>query len=115
MRISKIAALVAVTAALGLSACGGDSGFKSKMTEICEKEGGKMPGVGSVDCGCAVAIMDAELPSDVKDFFLKMTAAQDNPEAMKDIDPAEMMSKMEKLQESAQKIEERVKTECKKS
>lgn len=116
MRISKTVALVAVAAAFGLSACGGsDSAFKAKMMEACEKDGGEMPGVGKVDCACAVAIMDAEVPSDVKEFFVKLAEAQENPEKMKDINPAEMMPKMEKMQESAEKAEARIKAECKKS
>lgn len=114
MRLRKLAAFAVVAAALGLSACGG-SGFKSKVTEVCEKEGGKMmPGAGAVDCACAANIMDAELPGDVKDFFLKMLEIKDDPSKAKDIDQAEMMEKLQKLQEVGDKMNERILKECKK-
>ncbi len=117
MRFGKLTALAAVTAALGLAACGG-SEFKSKFAAVCEKEGGDMPGVGKVDCSCAAGIMDAELPGDVKDFFLKMMVAQEDPakaaDAMKDIDPKELTDKLQKLQETGDKVNERIGKECKK-
>ncbi len=117
MRFGKIAALAAVAAALGLSACGG-SEFKSKMTAMCEKEGGKIPGAGTVDCACAANVMDAELPSDLKDFFIKMADAQEDPakaaDAMKDMDPKDLADKMQKLQEVGDKLNERMAKECKK-
>ena len=52
MRVMTAVRFGVIAGALALAACGG-SEFKSKATAICEKEGGKIPGVGAVDCSCA--------------------------------------------------------------
>jgi hypothetical protein len=118
-------ALAAILLAAGLTACGGGSEFKTKMTEMCKKEGGKIEGLGAVDCECAVGVLDAELDADTKEFMLKMVKIQDSAandpakamEAMKEagIDPTnpESMKKLEEMGKKFEGLDEKVKAKCK--
>ena len=119
------AALAAIILAAGLSACGGGSEFKTKMTEMCKKDGGKIEGLGAVNCDCAVGVLDAELDADTKNFMLKALEAQekagDDPakamEAMKEagIDPTnpEMLKKLQDMAAKFEGLDTKIKDQCK--
>jgi len=125
MRIRYGSALAALVLAAGLTACGGGSSeFKSKMSEMCTKDGGKIEGLGQVDCSCAVDIMDAKLDGDTKAFLLKMLkvkeAVEKDPakaaDAMKEagIDPtnADSMKKMEEMGKKAEGVDAEIREKC---
>lgn len=125
MKIRYGSALAAIVLAAGLSACGGGSEFKTKMTEMCKKEGGQIEGLGAVNCDCAVGVLDAELDADTKNFMLKALEAQekakDDPakamEAMKEagIDPTnpETLKKLEEMAKKFEGLDAKIKEQCK--